>query len=36
MENQVRWHAGKISDEQLKDCIEKIKNNTKAGGTSDR
>ncbi len=25
MENQVRWHAGKISDEQLKDCIEKIK-----------
>lgn len=24
MENQVRWHAGKISDEQLKDIIDKL------------
>lgn len=24
MENQVRWHAGKISDEQLKESIEKL------------
>ena len=24
MENQARWHAGKISDEQLKESIEKL------------
>lgn len=24
MENQVRWHAGKISDEQLKESIDKL------------
>lgn len=25
MENQVRWHAGKISDEQLSNCISELK-----------
>lgn len=24
MENQARWHAGKISDEQLEDCIKTL------------
>jgi transketolase len=26
MENQVRWHAGKITDEQLAECIETLRN----------
>lgn len=25
MENQARWHAGKISNEQLVECVEKLK-----------
>jgi transketolase len=25
MENQVRWHAGKISDEQLCSCVDQLR-----------
>ena len=26
MENQARWHAGKITEEQLKLCLEELEN----------